>query len=95
MDEIKIIFDNFDKAMGVHEKVFTKLRETGYITFRELGDILHPNGGWCHAEYLYFGKNPNIYGWDNLQNLNVEEDEEPNNWVINFPQPINLEKEID
>ena len=76
----RFMFETFEEANGVHQKLFNILRDNGVITYADIYSLLHVSDV-CKSSYYK-------YGWTNLWEAKVEPAEGYINgeWVLVMPK---------
>jgi len=79
-------YNSFDEGMEDHKRLFAKLREQGFITYKDFMKIVDKTEG---SEFLL---NPQFdgYGWFDLNELKVEFDDVNNSWYLQTPDMVKL-----
>lgn len=81
--KLKCVCKTFEEAMSIHKKMFMMLREKEYVTCNEFITLT----GYYNEEFS--DSKYNFWGWYNLQDLKVEQDENEN-WYIETPEIVEI-----
>ena len=79
MDRVILVFSNFDDAMHVHKKLFTKGNEEGVIYYKDLNEILDI------VEWDESRQPLDDYGWTELCDIKMNPCGD-DRWVIIMPE---------